>query len=257
MVKIKEIKNYWEKNTPQYWYSNKRKDTKEYYDEIQKIRYSFAYPYLINLAEFDKHQNEKVLEIGCGQGTDLLQFAKGGAKVTGIDLTESAISKTKNMFEVYNYKINLKVANVEKLSCFEDDYFDVAYSFGVLHHTPNTQKAINEIWRVLKVNGKAIIMIYAKGFNYLFCKFLYFHILRGDFLRHNFQETINLHSEYKRYCPLTKMYSKKQAQKLFSRFKEIQIIKLHNPQIKDKVPQVIYKYFQKIFGDNLFIKCVK
>lgn len=264
MVSAEQVKKYWEENTPQYWYSNKEEGSKEYYDDLQHVRYSEVYTHLPKLAEFDKHAGKKVLEIGCGRGTDLLQYAKSGSKVFGIDLTESAIKKTKQMFLVYGLDADLRVCNAEDLSCFDNNSFDVVYSFGVLHHTPDTQKAINEVYRVLKLGGKAFIMIYAKGFNYLF-KLFYNHLLRMEFLNHSLVETISLHSEFRRNCPLTKMYSKKQARNIFHNFRDIRIEKLHNPQFKDHLPQffidrclvLFYQCFQNFFGDNLFVQAVK
>jgi len=145
---IGKVKDFWEKNTPQYWYSNKQNSTREYFDELQLIRYSKTYPYLKTKAEFELHRGKKVLEIGCGQGTDLLQFAKNGADVTGVDLTEGAIEKSKELFNVYGLPAILLTANAEKLDEFEENTFDVVYSFGVLHHTPNTEKAVTEVHRV-------------------------------------------------------------------------------------------------------------
>lgn len=256
MVTIDKVKEYWERHIPQYWYSNKDIDTKEYYDELQQKRYSYYYPYLYVLAEFDKHKDERVLEIGCGQGTDLLQFAKGGAIVTGLDLTEDAIKKTEDIFKAYKYKVNLKVKNAEDLNCFEDNYFDIVYSFGVLHHTPKTQEAIDNIYRILKHGGKVIIMLYAQGLNY-FYKFFYYHVFKGEFLKYSLVETISLHSEHRKNCPLTKMYSKREAKSFFHKFRIVSIKKLYNPQVKDYFPKFIYNPFQKLFGDNLFIKAVK
>ena len=264
MVSVEQVKKYWEENTPQYWYSNKEEGSKEYYDDIQRVRYSEVYTYLPKLAEFDKHAGKKVLEIGCGQGTDLLQYAKSGSKVFGTDLTEAAIKKTKQMFLVYGIDADLRVCNAEDLKCFEDNSFDIVYSFGVIHHTPETQKCIDDIRRVLKPGGKAFVMIYAKGLNYLF-KLFYNHILQGGFLKYSLVETISGHSEYKRKCPLTKMYSKRQARKMFSAFKNVKIRKKHNPQFRDilplpifkMMPKHLYEIFQRIFGDNLMISCEK
>lgn len=270
-VTIEEVKDYWEENIPQYWYSNKEENTKEYYDEIQKQRYSKFYPYLIKLAEFNEHPNEKVLEVGCGQGTDLLQFVKGGAKVWGVDLTEPAIKKTREMFKVYNYKVRLKHLDAEDLNIFGDNFFDVVYSFGVIHHTPNPQKMIDEIHRVLKPNGKAIIMIYGKGLGW-WCR-LFLFIFTGKFLKYSFQEFINIHSEYKGNCPLVRIYSVRQAQKLFKDFSKAQIKKLLPYNINNNRARPLYKkiaigfikripfrkyiFKEYIFGDNLFIKCIK
>lgn len=256
MRSIKDIKAYWEDNTPQYWYSENELGTKEYYDDIQKHRYTVAYPYLPEYAEFGYQRGKRILEIGCGQGTDLLQYAKSGADAYGVDLTESAIKKTADIFQICGYSAELAVVNAEELNIFQDDFFDLIYSFGVIHHTPYTERVVDEIYRVSKSGGQVFIMIYAKGLNFLI-KLFVFHVLLGGFLKQDFQTTINKNTEYKRNSPLTKMYSKKEARQLFHRFQDVSITKLHNPQLAKMLPKFIKYPIDRILGDNLFIKCRK
>jgi 2-polyprenyl-3-methyl-5-hydroxy-6-metoxy-1,4-benzoquinol methylase len=256
MATIEQVKNYWEKNTPQYWYSKKEVGTREYYDEIQTHRYSVVYPYLPELVEFHKHAGKKVLEVGCGQGTDLLQFAKAGAEVHGIDLTEAAVQKARQMFDTYGLPAHLQSMNSEDMHAFEDETFDVVYSFGVIHHTPNTEKAVSEIWRVLKPGGKLYLMIYSKGFNFL-VRFFLFHVGKGHFLHQDLQSTINQYTEYRRNSPLTKMYTKRQARTLLKDFRDLELFKRHNHHLIYRVPRSVQEPFGKVLGDNLFIRCVK
>jgi ubiquinone/menaquinone biosynthesis C-methylase UbiE len=95
-------------------------------------------------------------------GTDLLQLARRGMRVTGIDLTEEGINLARKRFELYQIPAELKIDDAENLS-FPDNTFDVVYSFGVLHHTPDTQKAIDEVRRVLVPGGLAVIMLYNRN----------------------------------------------------------------------------------------------
>jgi len=90
---------------------------------------------------------------------DGIEFAKNGALYTGIDLSTISIGVCKKHFELYDKKGNIINMDVENLM-FEDNAFDLIYSWGVLHHTPNMEKAIDEVYRVLKPGGKIIIMIY-------------------------------------------------------------------------------------------------
>ena len=256
MSEIPKIRSYWEDNTPQHWYSDKTPGTTGYFEDIQKYRYSRAYPYLPEFAEFEAHQGKSVLEVGCGQGTDLFQFAKNGASVTGIDLTEGAIAKSKELFAAYGQEARLETSNAEILEQFPDNAFDVVYSFGVIHHTPNTAQCFDTIHRVLKPGGKAYIMIYAKGLNYAI-KFVVFHLLKGGFLRRSFQDTINKETEYRRNSPLTKMYSKKEARRMAHRFQDIEVTKLHNPMFSYLLPRFIDRPLGAIIGDNLFIRGTK
>ena len=103
----------------------------------------------------------RVLEIGVGLGADHQQFAEAGAELYGIDLTERAIEHTRQRMMAFGLVSNLAVGDAENLD-FPDEFFDRVYSWGVLHHSPDTAKAIAEVWRVLKRGGEANIMIYHK-----------------------------------------------------------------------------------------------
>ena len=158
------IKNYWETRTPGIKHSVFEPGTIEFLNELEEKRYNRHYAYLLESAEFDQYDGKDVLEIGCGMG---------------IDLTEKAIQNTRSHFSHRGMKGTFLTMNTEKLD-FPDNSFDLVYSFGVLHHTQDTQKAINEVNRVLKPGGKAIIMLYHKGFRYYFKIHLYYGILKGE-----------------------------------------------------------------------------
>jgi SAM-dependent methyltransferase len=107
-----------------------------------------------------------VLEIGCGLGTDGAQFAQAGADYTGVDLTEAAVDLARKRFELFDLQGKFQTADAESLD-FEDESFDLVYSHGVLHHTPETGKAIREIHRILRPGGRAVVMLYHRGsYNY-------------------------------------------------------------------------------------------
>ena len=162
------VKDYWEVRAPQVWYSDKEIGRLSWLNELEYKRYNIYYEFIPKIAEFKYHYGEEVLEIGVGVGTDLMQYAKHGAIVSGIDLTQNAIDLTKRNFELKKLKYKyLESQDAENLS-FADNSFDLVYSFGVLHHTPNTDKAIKEVHRVLKQNGKAIIMLYSRGWKHYF-----------------------------------------------------------------------------------------
>lgn len=118
-------------------------------------------PFILNFARFDEYKGKKVLEIGVGLGADHQKFAEAGAELYGIDLTERAVAHTKNRLTCFGCQTNLDVGDAEQL-IFDDESFDLVYSWGVLHHSPDTPKAISEVWRVLKKGGVAKIMIYNK-----------------------------------------------------------------------------------------------
>ncbi|HEX8184617.1 MAG TPA: class I SAM-dependent methyltransferase, partial [Blastocatellia bacterium] len=113
--------------------------TREYFDLIEEYRYQEYAPWMKDALGFDRFSGKRVLEIGCGTGTDLLQFARGGAYVTGIDLTPRSIEIARRRFEVYGLKGEFAIGDAENLA-FPDESFDAVYSFGVLHHTPDTEQ---------------------------------------------------------------------------------------------------------------------
>ena len=110
-----------------------------------------------------KLKDKKVLEVGCGAGGHSSLFCKEGAHITSLDLTLDRVVATKKKLDIIDQnKSSLVLQGDAENLPFEDNHFDIVYSNGVLHHTPNTQKSIDEVRRVLKPGGVAVIMLYAK-----------------------------------------------------------------------------------------------
>ena len=116
-------------------------------------------PYIEGFAGFEGCRGLEVLEIGVGLGADHQRFAEAGANLTGIDLTKRAIDHTRQRLELFGYSSRLLVGNAEALP-FADSSFDVVYSWGVIHHSPDTEAAAKEILRVLRPGGRFAVMIY-------------------------------------------------------------------------------------------------
>ncbi len=154
-----QVKEYWNEETCGTWASGKEKFTREYFEEIEKDRYEVS-PEIKAFADFDSYKGKKLLEVGIGAGTDFLQWVRGGAVAYGIDLTEEAVRHIKHRLTLYNLNAEqIIVADCENLP-FDDDFFDIVYSFGVIHHTPDTEKAMHEIIRVCRPGGRCKVMIY-------------------------------------------------------------------------------------------------
>ena len=216
-IEKKDIKNYWENKSPQTWYSDKDQDNNStsWFNELAYKRYNVYYEYLKDVAEFNYHKEEKVLEVGTGVGTDIVSYAKNGSKVSGVDLTENAIEITKKHLEIFKLPYEkLLVADAENLP-FEDNYFDLVYSFGVLHHTPNTEKGVQEVLRVLKPGGKFIIMLYSKGWKHYFKRLFIFGLLKGYLFKYGYEKTVNKTTEVQGNSPLTYVLKKKRYKKNF------------------------------------------
>ncbi|MDQ2856730.1 MAG: class I SAM-dependent methyltransferase, partial [Acidobacteriota bacterium] len=139
--------------------------TRRFYELVEEHRYDKEW-HIPAAADFAGTHGLRVLEIGCGLGTDGAQFAKAGADYTGVDLTEAAVELARKRFELFNLPGTFRTADAENLD-FADESFDVVYSHGVLHHTPDTAQAVREVHRVLRTNGRAVIMLYHRNsYNY-------------------------------------------------------------------------------------------
>ncbi len=159
---IAKVKNYWNDRPCNIRHSNKEFGSKEYFDEVEKRKYFVEY-HIPKFAEFDKWKGKKILEIGCGMGTDAINFARNGADYTGVDLSDKSVEIAKKRFETYNLAGNLFPCNSEELTSKVSGSFDLIYSFGVIHHTTNPRKVIEEARKLIKDDGELRIMLYAKN----------------------------------------------------------------------------------------------
>lgn len=159
------VRAFWQANPCGVKFADAPPGTRRFYELVEAHRYTKEW-HIPGAAEFDKARGLKVLEIGCGLGTDGAQFAEAGADYTGVDLTEAAVELARKRFELFNLPGSFRTADAENLD-FADQSFDVVYSHGVLHHTPDTGKAIQEIHRVLRPGGRAVVMLYHRNsYNY-------------------------------------------------------------------------------------------
>jgi SAM-dependent methyltransferase len=116
-------------------------------------------PFIASFARFDEHPGKRILEVGIGPGTDLVQFARAGAIATGIDLTQRGVDLTRRRLDLEGLEAQLFRADAEELP-FNDGAFDFVYSWGVIHHTPNPPQAARELVRVTKPGGRICVMVY-------------------------------------------------------------------------------------------------
>lgn len=159
------VRAFWQENPCGTKFADAPPGSRRFYELVEAHRYQKEW-HIPAAAGFSEAKNLSVLEIGCGLGTDGAQFAKAGANYTGIDLTEAAVDLARQRFELSQLPGTFRVADAERLD-FPDDTFDLVYSHGVLHHTPNTAAAVREIHRVLRPGGKAIVMLYHRdSYNY-------------------------------------------------------------------------------------------
>jgi len=139
--------------------------TRRFFEAVEEHRYRVEW-HIPEAAGFERARGLRVLEIGCGLGTDGAGFARAGALYTGVDLTEAAVSLARRRFELEGLPGEFRVADAEALE-FADGSFDLVYSHGVLHHTPGTAAAVREVHRVLAPGGRAVVMLYHRdSYNY-------------------------------------------------------------------------------------------
>jgi SAM-dependent methyltransferase len=133
--------------------------TKAFYREVGAAKDELE-PFRVPFAGFAGSSGLDVLEIGVGLGLDFVRFARAGARAVGVDLTEAAVDSTAMLLELEGLEAEVRTADAENLP-FAAESFDVVYSWGVLHHTADTGRAIEEARRVLRAGGEARIMLYA------------------------------------------------------------------------------------------------
>ena len=239
--------------------------SRDFFDAIERHRYGEYGPWMPEVMGFDQFAGARLLEIGCGMGTDLLQFARGGASVTGVDLTPRSVEITRHHLAIYGERGDFAITDGENLP-FANESFDMVYSNGVLHHTPETAGAVRQIHRVLRPGGLARVMLYHRNsWNYWVEIILHRGLLRGQLLRGRGPEEI-----MSRYIeinegggrPLVKVYSRREARNLFSMFREvkIQVEQLTRPELSllgRSMPESWFRRLRRSVGWNVIISARK
>jgi ubiquinone/menaquinone biosynthesis C-methylase UbiE len=188
--------------------------TSDFFAQVEQERYRLE-PFIPGFAQFARWEGKRVLEIGIGLGTDFMGFVRAGADAVGIDLTEAAVESVRARLADEGLEAELHVADAESLP-FPGESFDLVYSWGVLHHTPDTEQALREVRRVLRAGGEARVMLYSRRswvalgvwLRYGLGKAKPFRSLRG---------LIADHME----SPGTKAYTQAELDQLFSGFDQV------------------------------------
>lgn len=176
-----EVAEFWNANPCGTKFSDLPIGSAEFFTAVEEHRYGLE-PHIMEMAEFSTAKGLRVLELGCGLGTDGVQFARHGACYTGLDLTANGTRLAKQHLDVEGESGSVCRGDGENLP-FGDDTFDLVYSHGVLHHTPDPPRAFTEVHRVLKPGGRAIIMVYHRhSYNY-FVNIMVFRRLGIQLLR--------------------------------------------------------------------------
>lgn len=216
-VPLDAVQEFWDLRPCNIRHSPKEVGTRAYFDEVEVRRY-FVEPHIPRFAEFPKWAGKRVLEIGCGIGTDTMNFARAGAQVTAVDLSEESIDIARQRARVFGLddRITFYSADAERLSdVVPPEPYDLVYSFGVIHHTPHPKRVIDEIrQRYVHENTVVKVMLYHRWS----WKVLWILLTEGRGAFWNLDEAVARSSEAQTGCPVTYTYSPRQARELMQGF---------------------------------------
>lgn len=272
-----DIQKWWETNPMKYdWRKTLRHEegTLEFYQEIDQRFFTAAWfahsageEAFSKLIEYPRLRGKRVLEIGCGAGAITAQLARNGAVVTAIDLTPRAIALTQRRFELLGLPGDIRQMDAEQLE-FADETFDFVWSWGVIHHSANTEDIIGEMHRILKKDGEARIMVYHRNsMNFWIGLILIRGLLFGGLLRSSIQDLCNKHSD----GLIAKYYTCNQLRAEFQKdFHEVKteiygqksdIWQIPGSKFKDilvgATPNSLALWLTRRFGGFLFVRAIK
>ncbi len=227
---VAEIEKYWNERIHDLKMTSHPIGTIEFFDDLDHYRFEKLH-YLLRLVDFDSFRGRHVLEIGCGIGTDLVRFAFGGARITGVDLSETAIklARTNVRLHTVSTDVDLRVSNGEDLP-FADESFDVVYAHGVVQYTADASRLVAECHRVLRSEGQAIFMVYNR-FSWL----------------NALSKVMKVELEHED-APVLKKYSKSEFRALLSAFNKVTIIPERFP-----VKSRLHSGWKAWFYNTLFV----
>jgi SAM-dependent methyltransferase len=153
-----EVRDYWERHIHDLEITRHAVGSRGFFEDLDQYHFEKLH-HLPRLVDFAGYAGQSVLEVGCGAGVDLARFAKGGARVVGIDLAASAIELAKANFSQQGLHGDLRIANGECLP-FAGGSFDLVYAHGVVQYAADPRRVVEECCRVLKPGGEAIFQVY-------------------------------------------------------------------------------------------------
>jgi 2-polyprenyl-3-methyl-5-hydroxy-6-metoxy-1,4-benzoquinol methylase len=265
---IADVQKYWDDRPCNIRHSQKPVGSREYFDEVEARKY-FVEPHIPTFAEFDRWKGKRVLEVGCGIGTDSINFARAGAELTAVDLSGESlrIARERAVMMGVEDRIEFVQANAEDLaSAVSGAQYDLIYSFGVIHHTPRPERALAEM-RTLAAPGSTLkVMVYHRHS----WKVLWILVGegRGRFWRAD--ELIAKYSEAQTGCPVTYAYSRTEGRELIEqngfRVEQLAVDHVFPYRIRDYVeyryvkepyfrwmPEPMFRAFERRFGWHLLI----
>jgi ubiquinone/menaquinone biosynthesis C-methylase UbiE len=265
-IPIEEVQSYWDARPCNIRHSAKPVGSGEYFDEVESRKYRVE-PHIPAFAEFERWRGGKVLEIGCGIGTDTINFARHGAQVTAVDLSGKSLEIASHRARVFGLQDRIRFfpANAERLTdSVPVESYDLVYCFGVIHHTPHPDRVVEQIRKYIKRGGTVKIMVYHRWSWKVF--WILFTYGRGKFWR--LDRLVATYSEAQTGSPVTYTYSKRQARQLLEnhdlRVSDVHVDHIFRYKIDDYVryrytvvwyfrwlPARAFRWFERRFGWHL------
>jgi ubiquinone/menaquinone biosynthesis C-methylase UbiE len=265
---IADVERYWDASPCNIRHSLKPIGSKEYFDEVEARKY-FVEPHIPALAEFDRWQGKRVLEVGCGIGTDSINFARAGAELTAVELSGESLRIAAQRAEVMGVADHIRFvrADAEELTAvLEDEPYDLVYSFGVVHHTPRPDRALAEMRALTAAGGTLKLMVYHRR------SWKVFWIVatqgRGRFWKTD--ELVAERSEAQTGCPVTFTYTRREAHDLVEasgyRVHDLRVDHVFPYRVRDYIeyryikepyfrwmPESLFRAFERRFGWHLLV----
>jgi 2-polyprenyl-3-methyl-5-hydroxy-6-metoxy-1,4-benzoquinol methylase len=242
-VPLTAVQKNWNDRPCNIRHSTKEIGREQYFNEVEHRKYMVE-PHIPEFAEFERWRGKKVLEIGCGIGTDTMNFARHGAQITSIDLSTESLSVARKRAEVFGLQDRIRFihANAERLSDYVPvEPYDLIYSFGVIHHTPNPGRVLEELRKYLKPETTVKIMVYNRWSWKVF--WILFGYGKGQFWK--LDRLIAENSEAQTGCPVTYAYSLTQGRRW---------LESHGLQVTDTRVDHIFPYRIPDYVEYRYVK---
>ena len=214
-VSVERVQAYWDARPCNLRHSNQLLGSSGYFDEVEQRKY-FVEPHIPAFAEFDRWRGKRVLEIGCGIGTDAINFARQGAIVTAVDVSENSLNLARQRAKILGLseQITFFHADAERLSAAVPvEPYDLVYSFGVIHHSPQPERILKELRQYLKHRGTLKVMVYHRHS----WKVLWILLSKGRGRFWRAEEVIARYSEAQTGCPVTYTFTRRAGRRLIER----------------------------------------
>jgi len=213
---IERVENFWDRRPCNIRHSPSEVGTRQYFDEVEARKY-FVEPHISRFADFKRWRGKRVLEIGCGIGTDTINFARHGAMVTAVELSQRSLEIARQRAEVYGLENRIRFyrANAEEMTqVVPVEPYDLIYSFGVIHHTPDPEQVVDQIRHYVRPGSTIKLMVYNRHSWKVLWIILKFG--KGQFWR--LPEVVARHSEAQEGCPVTFTYTKRGMRRLLDHY---------------------------------------